>query len=106
MVSSLSVRMIVAGPVEGPVPQRSPMRSPFLCALVVAATTSSLACDAVIAAQSKGQPAPAGADQAAMAAVNVQTNVDVQIKPEALDLETVNYLIKKGKVKDAEALEK
>ncbi|MBZ5708835.1 hypothetical protein [Nannocystis pusilla] len=80
------------------------MRRAFLCALIVAATTSSLACDAVIAAQSKDQPVPE--EPAAMAAVKVQADVDVQLKPEVLDLETVNYLIKKGKVKDAEALEK
>lgn len=38
----------------------------------------------------------------------VEANVDVKVelKPDALDLETVTYLIKKGKVKDADALEK
>jgi len=38
----------------------------------------------------------------------VEANVDVKVelKPDALDLDTVTYLIKKGKVKDADALEK
>ncbi|MFY0536241.1 hypothetical protein [Nannocystis pusilla] len=40
------------------------------------------------------------------AKVVADVDVKVELKPEALDLETVTYLIKKGKVKDANALEK
>lgn len=90
------------------------MRRPFLCALLVAATTTSLACDAIIASnagkQAEGQTeesaSPAEGDKPAAMAANVQASVDVQLKPDALDLETVTFLIKKGKVKDAAALEK
>ena len=44
----------------------------------------------------------------AKADVEVVAKVDVEakIKPEALDLESITFLVKKGKVKDAKALEK
>ncbi|MDC0717947.1 hypothetical protein [Nannocystis bainbridge] len=55
--------------------------------------------EAVVAVQA----APAGDGDAKVVA---QADVAATLKPEALDLETVTYLIKKGKVKDADALEK
>jgi hypothetical protein len=79
------------------------------------------ACDAVIVAQADDAPVPASAQAGASAdaevavvvaeektppAVAVKANVDVQVKPEALDLESITYLVKKSKVKDAAALEK
>lgn len=86
------------------------MRSSLLCVLLAAATTSLSACDAALTAQANaqadGQATPAEAGNAAVMAANVQPSADVQIKPEALDLESINYLMKKGKVKDAAQLEK
>ena len=38
--------------------------------------------------------------------VTVKADVEATIKPEALDLESITFLVKKGKVKDAKALEK
>jgi hypothetical protein len=79
------------------------------------------ACDAVIVAQADDAPVAASAQAGASAdagvvvavagektppVVAVKANVDVQVKPEALDLESITYLVKKSKVKDAAALEK
>lgn len=49
-------------------------------------------------------PAKAKADVEVVAKVDV--DVEATIKPEALDLESITFLVKKGKVKDAKALEK
>jgi len=58
-----------------------------------------LACDAAVVAQD-GKAAPVLADgQPAVA-------VKATIEAEALDLESIHFLVKKGKVKDAAALEK
>lgn len=76
------------------------MRSPWLCVPFVAALSSALACDAAVSATTGGQAAP----NAGVMAANVQT--DVKLDPHDLDLESINYLVKKGKVKDAESLEK
>lgn len=76
------------------------MRSSVLRVLVAAAITSALACDAAI--QANGQATPVEGNSPMMA--SAQT--DGQIKPDELDLESINYLVKKGKVKDAGALEK
>ena len=78
-------------------------------------------CDAMVAAQvSEEVPAPNVQAEASMdgeAAVLVATqkappsvearaDLAVEIKPEALDLESITFLVKKSKVKDAAALEK
>lgn len=54
------------------------------------------------------EAAPAAAEGDGDADVKLQANIDVKVelKPEDLDLETVTYLVKKGKVKNAGALEK
>jgi uncharacterized cupredoxin-like copper-binding protein len=88
------------------------MRSSVLCVLLAAATTSLTACDAALsasaqgAAQPSGQATPAEGGSPAVMAAHTQVVTDVQLKPEVLDLESVNYLVKKGKVKDAAQLEK
>lgn len=81
------------------------------------------ACDAaVLASQKQQEEAAAGAvvvvdpdGKAAPAANTVvavepgakaDVAVEATIKPEALDLETINFIVKKGKVKDAAELEK
>jgi uncharacterized OB-fold protein len=82
-----------------------------LCTLV--------ACDAaVVASAQQDEPAaPAAVElqkvehsekaaEDAAAAVKVDADVKATIKPEVLDLESINFLVKKGKVKDAAALEK
>jgi hypothetical protein len=86
-----------------------------LCTLV--------ACDAAVVASAQQDEAPApgtvelqkvehsekAAEDAAAAAATVKvvdTEVKATIKPEVLDLESINFLVKKGKVKDAAALEK
>ncbi|HEY0137594.1 MAG TPA: hypothetical protein VGB85_26095, partial [Nannocystis sp.] len=81
-----------------------------LCTLV--------ACDAaVVASAQQDEPAaPAAVElqkvehsekaaEDAAAAVKVDADVKATIKPEVLDLESINFLVKKGKVKDAAALE-
>lgn len=97
----------------------------FLLSLFAANSLAMTACDAAISAQQQQAEAPAEANvQAAVQAeavgevqpVAVKAADDdgpkaavaagVELKPEALDLETVTYLVKKGKVKDANALEK
>lgn len=62
--------------------------------------------DAVVAVKTEGEVQAPDAKVAANTDVKVNAKVDVQIKPESLDLETVTYLVKKGKVKNAAALEK
>ena len=75
-------------------------------------------CDAVIVAQANDD-APAPGVQVAAVDVDakvevvdekappvVAVKVDAQVKPEALDLESITFMVKKGKVKDASALEK
>jgi hypothetical protein len=57
-----------------------------------------LACDTAVVAQD-GKAAPAADGQPAVA-------VKATIEAEALDLESIHFLVKKGKVKDAAALEK
>lgn len=83
------------------------------------------ACDAYVAARAQQDAEVAAAVQAeaavdpqvvavaevkapppAEAVARVDVAVDVQIKPESLDLESITFLVKKGKVKDAAALEK
>lgn len=96
----------------------------LLLSLFAANSLALTACDAAISAQQQAE-APAEANVQAdvvvqaeavgeVQAVAVQADdgakaeakVTVELKPEALDLETVTYLVKKGKVKDAGALEK
>lgn len=57
------------------------------------------ACDSATVVQQDAAPAAASADAQASA-------VKPTIEPEALDLESIHFLVKKGKVKDAAALEK
>ena len=80
------------------------------------------ACDAVVVAQAggDGQDPPAVqaeadadvkaavlvADVKSPAKALVKADVAVQVKPEELDLESITFMVKKGKVKDAAALEK
>ena len=80
------------------------------------------ACDAYMAAQAQQEADVAASVQAEASAepqatvavaevkaapvVEVKGEVAVQVKPESLDLESITYLVKKGKVKDAAALEK
>jgi uncharacterized cupredoxin-like copper-binding protein len=62
-------------------------------------TVCALACDAAVVAQTQeGDPAQS-------AAVAVQA-VEATIKPDDLDLESINFVVKKGKVKNAAELEK
>lgn len=55
--------------------------------------------EAIAAVEAK--PAEAGDTK-----VEAKVDVKVELKPDDLDLETITYLVKKGKVKDADALEK
>lgn len=82
--------------------------------LVVAALA---ACDAAIVANAQGTAqsapadAPAPADPAAPADIIKPADapavaVSATIEPDALDLESINFLVKKGKVKNAAELEK
>jgi uncharacterized cupredoxin-like copper-binding protein len=88
------------------------MRSSAVCVLLAAAIASLTACDAALSAsaqgasQPSGQATPAEGGSPAVMAAHTQVVTDVQLKPEVLDLESVNYLVKKGKVKDAAQLEK
>ena len=59
--------------------------------------------DVAVAAEPEGvaavkTPAPA-------AELKAEVKVEATIKPETLDLESITYLVKKGKIKDAKALE-
>jgi hypothetical protein len=91
---------------------------PFLALSLLAG-----ACDAAIVAQAnKDTPPPSVQAEAAVDAeakvdvadekspppvkAKVDVEVEAQVKPEALDLESITFLVKKGKVKDAAALEK
>jgi hypothetical protein len=81
-----------------------------------------LGCDAAIVASAQGNAAPeAQADVLVEvkdgevaevkapkgdAAVKVDVEVKAEFKTEALDLESITFLVKKGKIKDAKALEK
>jgi hypothetical protein len=82
--------------------------------LVVAALA---ACDAAIVANAQGtaQDAPADAPAAVVSADPAASKPDApasavavsaSIEPESLDLESINFLVKKGKVKNAAELEK
>lgn len=80
------------------------------------------ACDAVVVSQAAQEEAPPASVQAEAAvdaeaklelaelkappAAAVKVDVEATIKAEALDLESITFLVKKGKVKDAAALEK
>lgn len=70
------------------------MRCSLPFVLLVALMMS--ACDAAVTAQGQATPGQASA----------ATTANLKIDPHQLDLESVNYLVKKGKVKDAESLEK
>ncbi|HEY0134881.1 MAG TPA: hypothetical protein VGB85_12395 [Nannocystis sp.] len=88
---------------------------PFLALSLLAG-----ACDAAIVSQANGDaPAPPAVEAEAVVDAEVavvvaeekappagKTKVDVEIKPEALDLESITFMVKKSKVKDAAALEK
>ena len=85
---------------------------------------ASTACDAALTAQARQAEAEAAGGVAADvvvkdapaektvvagesgAKVEVSADTNATIKPEALDLESINFLVKKGKVKDAAQLEK
>ena len=79
------------------------------------------ACDAAIVANAQSDEVVVSEKQIAAGVVNaeikekaeagkeypkVQASTEATIKPEALDLESINFLVKKGKVKDAAQLEK
>jgi hypothetical protein len=73
-----------------------------------AAAQAEAEADVAVKAEAGGE-AVVGVEPAADkgdAKVEAKVDVKVELKPDALDLETVTYLIKKGKVKDADALEK
>lgn len=95
--------------------------------LSLCTTFTLTACDAALTAQARQKEAEAAGGAAADVAVaekdtpvektivaeqdapaKVEANADIKatIKPEALDLESINFLVKKGKVKNAAELEK
>lgn len=73
-----------------------------------AAAEAEAEADVAVKAEAGGEAVVAAEAKADKGDAKVEANVDVKVelKPDALDLETVTYLIKKGKVKDADALEK
>ncbi len=62
-----------------------------------------LACDSEATVEANAEVAAEG--EAAGANVESTANADAKIKAEVLDLESISFLIKKGMVKDAKALE-
>lgn len=73
-----------------------------------AAAEAEAEADVAVKAEAGGEAVVAVEADAPKGDAKVAANVDVKVelKPDALDLETMTYLIKKGKVKDADALEK
>jgi hypothetical protein len=65
-----------------------------------------VAAEAVVEGETKVAVAVAVADVKADAPVQAKAAADLQIKPEALDLESITFMVKKGKVKDGPTLEK
>ncbi len=91
------------------------MKNRFSLSLLAALALS--ACDAAVvaSAQSDDTPAPVvvaqpDASEKTLVAVKVdgdaKADVKATLEPAAFDLESVSFLVKKGKVKDAKALEK
>lgn len=84
-----------------------------LCCLVLAACDSSVAEMQAKVAQAEAEAqAEAPAEQkvvvegeAPAAVVKAEVTVEATVKPEALDLESITFLVKKGKIKDAKTLE-
>jgi hypothetical protein len=111
--------LVPCKPSPGRCPMGSIMRAKTLFPLLALSLLTG-ACDAVVVAQANGEAAPAAQAEAAVEAdakvevadvknppvAAVKVDVDAQIKAEALDLESITFLVKKGKVKDAAALEK
>ena len=75
-------------------------------AVVASAQQADVAAPGAVELQKVEHSEKAADDAAAAAATVVDGDVKATIKPEALDLESINFLVKKGKVKDAAALEK
>ncbi len=79
-------------------------------ALVASAQQDPVAADAVLAGSvensEQSEQAALAAKTEAAAETKDYPKVEASIKPEALDLESINFLVKKGKVKNAADLEK
>lgn len=97
----------------------------WLLSSLLSVTALAVGCDAAIAARQQSAQQEAAANAQANAAVKsdavidvkapeakveaaavVKADVQVELKPESLDLETIVFLVKKGKIKDAATLEK
>jgi hypothetical protein len=96
-------------------------RTPTILLSCLSLAVTAAACDAAVVMEAQGvTPEAQQADVAVAvknedvaeikapaveAEVKAEVKVEATIKPEALDLESITFLVKKGKVKDAKALE-